>query len=49
MKKDGIEEEVAIDGPGILLTKETAIEYVIFLGWHKQGTEAKEPVESIDT
>jgi hypothetical protein len=41
VKKDGAEEEVAIEGPGILLTQATNIEYVIFLGWQKQ-----EPDES---
>lgn len=49
MKTDGIEEEVAINGPGILLTKETAIEYVIFLGWQKQRPEISKSVEDTHT
>jgi hypothetical protein len=49
VKKDEIEEEVAIDGPGILLTKETAIEYVIFLGWHRVDPDTDESVEGADT
>lgn len=49
VKTDGIEEEVAINGPGILLTKETAIEYVIFLGWQKQRPEVSKSVEDTHT
>jgi hypothetical protein len=48
VKKDRIEEEVAIVGPGILLTKETAIEYVIFLGWHKKVPEGTKMDQSAD-
>jgi hypothetical protein len=33
---DGTESEVPIDGPGILLTKESGIEYVMFLNWEKR-------------
>jgi hypothetical protein len=45
---DGTETEIAIEAPGILLTKETAIEYVIFLGWHKQASDASKTVQSTD-
>jgi len=33
---DGTTAETVIEGPGILLTKETGIEFVIFLPWHKK-------------
>lgn len=33
---DGTESEEAIDGPGILLTRESGIEYVMFLKWAKR-------------
>jgi hypothetical protein len=33
---EGEEIEKPIDGPGILLTKESGIEYVMFLNWSKQ-------------
>lgn len=33
---DGVESEEPIDGPGILLTKESGIEYVMFLEWAKR-------------
>jgi hypothetical protein len=39
---DGTATEVTIEGPGILLTKETAIEYVIFLPWHQQPADPYE-------
>jgi len=34
--EDGGDEEIEIEGPGILLTKEIEIEYVIFLGWRRE-------------
>lgn len=34
--EDGSETEMPIENPGILLTKEMPIEYVIFLPWQKQ-------------
>lgn len=46
--EDGTETEMTIEDPGILLTKEMAIEYVIFLGWHKQTPEVSETVQSTD-
>jgi len=45
---DGAETEITIDDPGILLTKETAIEYVIFLGWHKKAQDVSETDQSSD-
>jgi hypothetical protein len=42
--EDGSEAEIAIEGPGIFLTKETAIEYVIFLGWQKRESDDSETV-----
>jgi hypothetical protein len=46
-QEDGKEIEVAIDSPGILLTKETAIEYVIFLGWQRKVPDAIGPVQDL--
>jgi hypothetical protein len=43
--EEGEENEVKIDGPGILLLKETGIEYIMFLDWHKRPDET----ESMDT
>ena len=37
--EEGEEDEVKIDGPGILLLKETSIEYIMFLDWHKRPAE----------
>lgn len=34
---NGNESEIRIEGPGILLTRKMDIEFVIFLGWHKQN------------
>jgi len=34
---DGTESEEIIDGPGILLTKDSGIEYIMFLKWGKSG------------
>lgn len=47
-QENGTETEIAIEGPGILLTKETAIEYVIFLGWHTQTPDASKTVHITD-
>lgn len=46
--EDGTETEMTIEDPGILLTKEMAIEYVIFLGWHKQTPAISETFQSTD-
>jgi hypothetical protein len=48
-QEDGTKTEIAIDAPGILLTKETAIEYVIFLGWHKRAPGDSEAEHNTDT
>jgi hypothetical protein len=40
--EDGNESEVPIDGPGILLTKDCGIEYVMFLNWSKRNDEVEE-------
>ncbi len=37
--EDGCQREVKIDGPGILLLKETTIEYVMFLDWYRRNDE----------
>ena len=37
--EQGEELEVKIDGPGILLMKETSIEYVMFLDWYRRPVE----------
>jgi hypothetical protein len=39
--EDGTESEQPIDGPGILLTKESGIEYVMFLNWRKSEGESE--------
>jgi hypothetical protein len=39
---DGAESEQPIDGPGILLTKESGIEYVMFLNWAKKDLDEPE-------
>ncbi|HEV2136797.1 MAG TPA: DUF6338 family protein [Terracidiphilus sp.] len=44
MEEDGTETEVPIDGPGILLTKDSGIEYVMFLNWAKQKPEDEDAV-----
>jgi hypothetical protein len=41
-QEDGTEIEQPIDGPGILLTKESGIEYVMFLNWAKRELEGKD-------
>jgi hypothetical protein len=46
--RDGTKAEIAIEGPGIFLTKETGIEYVIFLGWQKQETDDSTAVTTAD-
>lgn len=38
MDRDGKASEVPIDGPGILITRQMKIEYVIFLSWDSGGT-----------
>ena len=40
---DGMETEQRIDGPGILLTKESGIEYVMFLNWAKEEPNESKP------
>ena len=37
--ENGEEIEQPIDGPGILLTKDSGIEYVMFLNWAKRETD----------
>jgi hypothetical protein len=48
-EEDGNEIEMPIGDPGILLTKEMPIEYVIFLSWHKQTPEASKPDQRAST
>jgi hypothetical protein len=36
-EENGSETEIEIEGPGILLTSQMAIEYVIFLGWRQKS------------
>jgi hypothetical protein len=40
--EDGEEIEQPIDGPGVLLTKKSGIEYVMFLNWAKQESDEAE-------
>jgi Family of unknown function (DUF6338) len=41
--EDGTETEVPIDGPGVLLTKSSGIEYVMFLNWAKKKHDEDDP------
>jgi hypothetical protein len=43
--EDGTETEMTIEDPGILLTKEMAIEYVIFLGWYELVPDISETAQ----